>query len=298
MQSNGNVASLALANGEVLTFREAGQGNKAVVLLHGNMSSSAHYDLLLENLADDYKLYAFDLRGFGDSSYNTAITSLQDLAHDIAEATNCLGLSSFAVVGWSTGGGVALELSALYPQIVEKIVLIDSVGVKGYPMYRKDAFGQPILREQLKTKEEVANDAVQVLPILQAYSTKNRAFLRFVWDTLIYTRNKPEAERYERYIDGMLKQRNLVDIDYALVTFNMTDTDNGVVKGSNRLRQIMSPVLLVHGEDDLVVPVTESMATAKMLGELATLIVLPECGHSPLTDNLPGLEAALRSFLG
>lgn len=298
MERNSALGRLALKNGEVLAFREAGEGHKAVVLLHGNMSSSAHYDLLLESLADDYKLYAFDLRGFGDSTYHVAISSLQDLAADIAEAAVLLGLSSFAVVGWSTGGGVALELAALHPQLVEKIVLIDSVGVKGYPMYRKDAFGQPILSEQLKTKEEVASDAVQVLPILQAYATQNRDLLRFVWNALIYTRHKPEASRYERYIDGMLKQRNLVDIDYALVTFNMTDTDNGVVMGSNRLKQILSPVLLVHGENDLVVPCNESQATAAMLGDLAKLMIIPECGHSPLTDNLPALEAALRSFLG
>jgi len=298
MHSKSNVGRVALANGEVLAFREAGQGHKAVVLLHGNMSSSVHYDLLLESLADDYKLYAFDLRGFGDSTYHAEIASLQDLAVDIAEATQHLGLTSFVVVGWSTGGGVALELAALYPKIVEKVVLIDSVGVKGYPMYRKDAFGQPILSEQLTTKEEVASDAVQVLPILQAYATNNRAFLRYVWDALIYTRSKPEPERYEHYLDGMLKQRNLVDIDYALVTFNMTDTSNGAAMGSNRLKQISSPVLLVHGEQDLVVPATESLATAALLGSLATLVIIPECGHSPLTDNLPALVEAMRSFLG
>jgi len=298
MQRESTVESIALANGEVLAFRVVGQGSKTVVLLHGNMSSAQHYDLLLESLADDYKLYAFDLRGFGDSSYSTEITSLQDLAADIAEATRLLSLARIAVVGWSTGGGVALELAALHPQLVEKVVLIDSVGTKGYPMYRKDAFGQPILGEQLKTKADIANDAVQVLPILQAYKTKDRAFLRFIWDALIYTRNKPDSERYERYIDGMLKQQNLVDIDYALVTFNMTGTDNGVVMGSNRLKQIISPVLIVHGEDDLVVPVAESMATASLLGSKATLVIIPACGHSPLTDNLPALLEAMRSFLG
>lgn len=296
--NNDAVGHIALANGEVLTYRTAGQGRKAVVLLHGNMSSSLHFDLLLESLADDYKLYAFDLRGFGDSTYHRAITSLQDLATDIAEAARLLGLDAYAVVGWSTGGGVALELAAAYPQAVEKVVLIDSVGVKGYPMYRKDAFGQAILSEQLKTRAEIANDAVQVLPILQAYAAENRAFLRFVWDSLIYTRNKPSYERYERYLDGMLKQRNLVDIDYALVTFNMTDQDNGVCMGSNRLRQIISPVLLVHGENDLVVPAAESMATASLLGQLATLLIIPECGHSPLTDNLPALLQAMQTFLG
>ncbi|MBS3937288.1 MAG: alpha/beta hydrolase [Peptococcaceae bacterium] len=286
-----------LPNGEVLAYREAGVGDKVVLLLHGNMSSSMHFDVLLEQLADGYKLYALDLRGFGESSYFRPIKGLVDFAEDVAQFAELLGLTSYHVVGWSTGGGVALELAALCPQAVAKVVLINSVGVKGYPMYAIDALGQPILSERLRTREEVASDPVKVVPILSAYATHNRAFLRAVWNALIYNRTQPEPERYEHYLTAMLKQRNLVDVDYALVVFNMTEEHNGVAAGSGRLRLVASPVLVLHGRHDLVIPLAESEDTAELLGEQATLHVLEGCGHSPLTDNPVELMNVLRSYL-
>jgi len=95
----------------------------------------------------------------------------------------------------------------------------------------------------------------------------------------------------------MLKQRNLVDVDYALVVFNMTEEHNGVAAGSGRLRLVASPVLVLHGRHDLVIPLAESEDTAELLGEQATLHVLEGCGHSPLTDNTVELMNVLRSYL-
>ena len=45
-------------------------GEKIVILVHGNMTSSKHWDVLIESLDPKYKVYALDLRGFGESSYH------------------------------------------------------------------------------------------------------------------------------------------------------------------------------------------------------------------------------------
>ncbi len=289
--------TIALPGGETLAYREAGAGEKTLLLIHGNMSSSLHYDLLIEQLERQYKLYAVDLRGFGSSTYNQGVESLRDFARDVAEFVQAKGIGKFYVAGWSTGGGVALELAADLPDQVEGVILIESVGVMGYPMFKKDAAGQLILDQRLRTREEIAADPVQVLPILRAYATGNREMLRAIWNAAIYTQKQPEAERYERYLDVIMQQRNLVDVDYALVTFNMTDEHNGVVSGSQRLDLVKGPVLVIHGDKDMVVPLAFSQQTAQKLGDRATLAIIPGVGHSPLTDNLPELVRLITEFI-
>ena len=291
------VQSVLLPNGETIAYRETGQGERTLVLLHGNMSSSLFFDTLLDQLADHCRLVAFDLRGFGDSSYNKPATSLRCFARDIEHAADALGLTRFTVLGWSTGGGVALELTADRPDLMAGVILVNAVALTGYPMFKKDANGQPILTQRLTTREEVAADPVQVLPILHAYATGNTELLRSVWNALIYHQVEPQPQRYERYLAAMLKQRNLVDVDYALITFNMTTTHNGVVEGTGRIDQVKAPVLVIQGENDRVVPPAWAKETAVRLGSQATLTVLPNVGHSPFTDNLSEVASLISAFL-
>ena len=290
------VKSVLLHNGETIAYREAGKGEQTLVLLHGNMSSSLFFDTLMEQMKANFRLIAFDMRGFGDSSYKRPITSLLCLAEDTVQAAEVLGLQRFAVLGWSTGGGVALEMAACRPDLVDKVILVNSVSLTGYPMFKKEADGQPKLTERIATREEVAADPVQVLPILHAYATGNKELLRTVWNALIYHEVQPHPERYESYLEAMLKQRNLVDVDYALITFNMTDRHNGVAAGTGRVSRVQAPVLVVQGENDRVVPPAWASETAARLGDKATLARLPGVGHSPFTDNPEGLAALLANF--
>ena len=154
-----------------------------------------------------------------------------------------------------------------------------------YNMFKKDEKGQPILGQPLRTKEEIAADPVQVAPVLAAYASGNRDMLRAIWNVAIYNMNQPSPEDHELYLDAIFKQRNLVDIDYSLMTFNMTDSATLFSPGSGRLSKIECPVVLLHGEKDLVVP----LAWARMaMGQIegSRMITFSDDGHSVLTDDL------------
>ncbi|GAA3325912.1 hypothetical protein GCM10020331_059700 [Ectobacillus funiculus] len=74
------------------------------------MTSSKHWDLLIEELDSKYKLYAVDMRGFGISSYHTPIERIKDFSDDIKLFVDEMGLKKiFGIIGWSTGGAVAME---------------------------------------------------------------------------------------------------------------------------------------------------------------------------------------------
>ncbi len=276
------VKQISIGN-ETLAYRTGGAG-ETVVLIHGNMSSSVHWQTTMEHLEGRYRVIAPDLRGFGESTYNNRFDSLRELAQDLERFLDEANIDTCTLVGWSTGGGVALEMAVSMPKRVKRAILIESVPPTGYPMFKKDATGQPILTELLKTKEEIASDPVQVAPVLGAYATGNRELMRAIWNAVIYNMVQPPAADYEQYLDAMLRQKNLVDIDYSLLTFNMTDAATGSAEGSGRLSQIACPVTLIHGKLDLVVPYAWSEgAVAAIPG--ATLVTLETTGHSPITDD-------------
>ncbi|GAA0083870.1 alpha/beta hydrolase [Clostridium sp. CTA-7] len=284
-----------LSSGETIAYREAGLGNKTLLLIHGNMSSSKHWDIFIDEIKDKYKIFAVDMRGFGDSSYKNPINSLNDFAKDIEEFLNIMNIESCSAIGWSTGGGVSLELAANCPDKIEKVVLIESVGVKGYPIYKKDKDGNPT-SELLKTKEEIAEDPIQVKPVLDALASRNKEYYRMLWNMVIYTHNKPNDELYDEYLEDMMTQRNLVDVDYSLAHFNMTNESNGVNEGTDRCKLVKAPVLILQGDRDFVVPMYMAEDTNKHIKN-SKIVILNNSGHSPMIDCMDNLLKEINKFI-
>ncbi len=291
------VQFLNLDNGETIAYRKAGNKGDTILLIHGNMSSSVHFQVVLEQLENDYEVYALDLRGFGDSSYHEPLNSLHDFAEDVKAFIKALHLENINLLGWSTGGGIALEVAADIPRKIKKVFLLDSVGLKGYPMFKKDEKGQPMLDKQISSREEIASDPVQVAPILNAYATNNRDLLRAVWNGAIYNQVQPSPEDYEKYLDAIFKQRNLIDVDYSLVHFNMTHESNGVEEGNGRMDHILAPIIIFHGANDLVVPIDYAKDMKARFKDQAILIKFEDCGHSVITDNLDLFIKTFRKYL-
>jgi len=285
------------SNGETIAYRKAGKQGPVVVLVHGNMSSSVHWQTTMEKLENDFQLIVPDMRGFGDSSYINELNSLYDFGTDLLDLLKFLKVDTCTLVGWSTGGGVVLEMAAELKEKVKKVILLDSVGLTGYPMFKKDAAYQPILTELLTKKEDIAVDPVQVLPIIAAYANRDKNMLRMIWNALIYNMNQPSEADYELYLDAMLKQRNIVDVDYGLVVFNMTHDHNGVVAGSGRMDLITADIVVLHGEKDLVVPVMYAHDMKKRFGDKAELVLFENAGHSVITDDLDLFITTLKEKL-
>jgi len=286
-----------IPSGETIAYRQAGHGKDVVVLVHGNMSSSVHFQTTMEKLEKDFTVYAVDLRGFGDSSYNKELNSLRDFALDIEAWAKLMKLDKFSVVGWSTGGGIVLEMAADMPDQIKKVLLLDSVGIKGYPMFKKGPDYQPILTQPITTKDEIKVDLVQVVPILMAYANKDKATLKAIWNAVIYNKVQPNEADYDLYLDAMIKQRNLVDVDYSLVHFNMTHEKSLVAEGSGRIDLIKCPVVIMHGQNDYVVPFAFALEMKAAFGDRAELITFEGVGHSCVTDDLELFVKTLKAHL-
>lgn len=288
--------TVMLSNGETLGYREREGGEHILLLVHGNMNSSAHWDLVIEHLHPDFKVFAVDLRGFGVSTYHNPIATLQDFTADLKEFVDLLDLASFSVMGWSTGGGVAMQLAADYPARVKKLLLLASVSTRGYPFYENGADGFPDLGKRIATYEGICALERNAM-MWEANRRRDKDFLRAIYNGVIYDRNQPDAPRYEMYLEDMLTQRNLLEVYHALNVFNITDSDYGAGTGNGAVSRIQAPVLMLRGEKDLVITEAMMHELADDLGDRAELVILQECGHSPLVDDLPQLLRHVESFL-
>ena len=266
---------------ETIAYLDEGAGD-VVLMVHGNMSSSVHYEPLITRIKDKYRCVALDLRGFGDSSYNERFDTLEELADDVALFIDALDLGKVFLVGWSNGGGVSLKLCAKYPEKVKRFFDIEGAGLKGYPVFQKENYqstGKPYAN-----KEEMAQDPMQVAPVLAIFEKGDAAMMTSIWDATIYTVNKPTREQNDLWMSETLKQRNLVDLDWALATLNMSDEYTPYGKGDGTIKNIKCPVALTMAEKDVVVPDYMVLDNYNALGELATLLPYENCGHSPMVD--------------
>jgi pimeloyl-ACP methyl ester carboxylesterase len=115
-------------------FLKRSGGNKVLVLVHGNVSSSHLFQSLMLEIDSDFTVYAPDLRGFGLSETLPvdATRGVRDFSDDVAAFMDAVGISNAAVLGWSLGGGVVMQLMISRPDLVSKVVLEAPVSPFGF----------------------------------------------------------------------------------------------------------------------------------------------------------------------
>ena len=193
MERSLELKSINLLNGEILGYRELGKGDKTLLFIHGNMTSSKHWDVLLENMPlEGYKVYAIDMRGFGASSYHQPIESIKDLAADIKYFVDEMELNNMTIVGWSLGGAVAMRFAIDYSELVDKLVLLQSSSIQGFPLEKRTLFGKR-KGEYVKTKKEMEKEC-KIL--VQSFEKKRKWFFKQLANKSLYNVAKPEKKRY------------------------------------------------------------------------------------------------------
>ena len=273
-----------LKNGETYAYVKQGKGNRVLLLIHGNFSSSLHFTPLFKRLPKDITVYAPDLRGYGDSTYENRIQSLLELADDVKLFMDEMGVKKADILGWSLGGGVALEFAAKYPEMTDKLILVNSTTHKGYPIFRKNDKGQAIVGTAYASPEELGEDPVQVLPLLAAQKNKDFHTMSFIFGLTVYNVNKPSEDDLELWITESLKQKNLIDADWALANLNMSNKFNFYNNGTNNIQNVKAKVLHTWGTDDITVPEFMIFDNIHALENQSKYIKYERCGHSPFTD--------------
>src|SRR3954469_7919342 len=114
-------------HGHRVIYRIAGSG-PAVVLIHGMVNSSRHWESVALRLADRYTVVAPDLIGHGDSATPRGDYSIGAHAAVIRDLLALIGIERATIVGHSLGGGIAMQFFYQFPQRIERLALVSSGG--------------------------------------------------------------------------------------------------------------------------------------------------------------------------
>jgi len=108
-------------NGITLYYEKTGEG-QPIILLHGNGEDHQIFDVLTDQLKENFSVYAIDSRGHGKS---TRVRELdyRSMAEDIAEFIKILGLEKPILYGFSDGGIIGLIIAYTYPELLSKLII-------------------------------------------------------------------------------------------------------------------------------------------------------------------------------
>jgi non-heme chloroperoxidase len=270
------MATITTKDGTQIYYKDWGTG-QAIVFSHGWPLTADDWDgQMLFFGQRGYRVIAHDRRGHGRSSQTWDGNEMNTYADDLAALFEALDLKNVIMVGHSTGGGeVARYLGRHGTARVAKAVLLSAV--------------PPLM---LKTEKNPGGAPIAVFDGLRTALAADRP--QFYKDITLpfYGYNRPGAKisegvREHWWLQGMLGS---VKAHYDCIkAFSETDF-------TEDLKKIDIPVLVMHGDDDQIVPIgAAGLMSAKILKH-ATLKVYPGFPHGMATTNADTINADLLTF--
>jgi pimeloyl-ACP methyl ester carboxylesterase len=252
--------------GEIdLSYERAGSG-PPLLLIMGMSGSALHWGQpFLEELRRDFDVVAYDHRGVGASTRLDGALTIEQLADDAHALLGALELEPAHVMGISMGGMVAQELVLRHPEAVRTLTLgCTYCGGEGSSLAGPDVVGR----------------------LGAAMQSGDRALaLRTGWEINVSARTVEDEDSYRRFLAAGEERAVAVPVIMAQIqAISQHDT-------SARLGAVSAPTLVVHGTDDLMIPVANApLIAAKIPG--ARLEILDGVGHMFFWE-LPAESAAL-----
>jgi len=276
------MATITTKDGVEIFYKDWGPRNaQPLVFHHGWPLSGDDWDTqLLYFLSKGYRVVAHDRRGHGRSTQVSDGHDMDHYAADIAAVVEHLNLRNAVHIGHSTGGGEALHYVARHGQKqkrVAKLVLISAV--------------PPIM---VKTERNPGGLALEVFDGLRATLAANRAqfYLDFAGGPF-YGFNRPGARVSQGVIQNWWRQAMAggANAHYdGIKAFSETDF-------TEDLKIVDVPTLVMHGDDDQIVPFADSAPLSAKLLERSTLKVYEKLPHGMCTTHADIINADLLAFL-
>jgi len=277
-QPGGNSSWLTTKDGTRLYFKDWGSG-PPVVFSHGwPLSSDAWENQMLFLGMNGYRCIAHDRRGHGRSSQPWGGNEMNTYADDLAELLTALDVKGAMLVGHSTGGGeVARYIGRHGTARVAKVVLVGAV--------------PPLM---MKTEANPGGLPKEVFDGIRAGSLADRSQqYKDLANGPFFGFNRPGAKVSQGMIDSFWSQgmqsgaKNAFD---CIKAFSETDF-------TEDLKKFDVPTLIVHGDDDQIVPIGASAMLSSKLVKGAVLKVYPGGAHSLGDTSKDQLNADLLAFL-
>jgi pimeloyl-ACP methyl ester carboxylesterase len=256
-------------HGHRAIYRIAGSG-PPVVLIHGMVNSSRHWEEVALRLASDHTVIAPDLIGHGDSATPRGDYSLGAHAASIRDLLSAIGVDRASIVGHSLGGGVAMQFFYQFPQRTQRLALVSSGGLgrEVSPLLRSAALpGASLLL------------SLAVHPRLLALLRAGGGVLEQIARAL---RPLEDRDSREAFLHTL---RSVIDVRGQRVS------------ATDRLYLLQAmPTLIVWGERDHTIPVGHGLAAHRAISG-SRFETLPRAAHFPHLEDPEGLASVLADWL-
>ena len=272
------MAMIMTKDGTEIYYKDWGKG-QPIVFSHGWPLSADDWDnQMMFFLQHGFRVIAHDRRGHGRSSQSDGGHDMDHYADDLAALTSHLDLKQAVHIGQSTGGGEVVRYLARHGESrVAKAVIISAV--------------PPLM---VKTANNPGGLPKEVFDNFQAQTAANRS--QFYYDLAagpFYGYNRPGAKPSQGVIWNWWRQGMMggakAHFD-GIVAFSQTDF-------TEDLKKITVPVLVMHGEDDQIVPFADAGPLSAKLLKNATTRFYPGFPHGMPTTNADQINSDLLAFL-
>ena len=267
---NPEIGATADANGIKTNYLEAGQGDP-VVLIHGSgpgVTSYANWRLVLPALAENFRVLAPDMVGFGFSERPANIEyGVQTWADQVVGLMDTLELPTAHLVGNSFGGAIALRIATQHPDRVGKLVLMGSMGVP-FPI-------------------------TEGLERVWGYEPSFEN-MRKVLDVFAYSRDLVNDELAEVRYRGSI-QPGFQESFAAMFPAPRQRWVEAMCTPEDDIRRLPHRTLIVHGREDQVIPVQTSLRLMELIDN-ADLSVFSHCGHWSMIERTADFNRSVSEF--
>jgi non-heme chloroperoxidase len=268
---------VAAKDGTPIFYKDWGSGTP-VVFSHGwPLSADAWDPQMLFLLQHGYRVIAHDRRGHGRSGQSSLGHDMDTYADDLAAVLDALDVQGAMLVGHSTGGGEVAHYIGRHGQArVAKAVLIGAV--------------PPLM---LKSESNPTGLPMSVFDGIRAGVAANRSQFYQDLATPFYGFNRPDATVSQGLIDDFWRQgmNGAINAHYACVK-QFSEVDY-----TADLKKIDVPTLILHGDDDQIVPIDASGKLSAAIVKHATLKVYEGAPHGMCSTHADRVNADLLAFL-
>ena len=264
-------------NGINTRYWQMGDSGSNLILLHGGNGSIEFWLYNIAALAQDHQVYAFDMMGSGKSDYPDGSYSLGEQAEFLRGFMLALDIDTATLIGNSMGGGVALEFTQLYPEQVDRLVLVASMGLG-----REISVGIRLIT--LPGVINLLRPGRWMIPAMLKSNFYNSSQLPPDWIEL-------------RYLIFAIPGRNRVILRLGKSNFNLAGVRADVYQPIlASLPNITQQTLIIWGECDRIIPVKHAYIAAAGLPN-SQLEIFPNCGHHPYLEYPAKFDRLVLDFL-